>query len=64
MFMSVPSDPAGRSEFSHQSGKILLDYVAAFIDFPKPLVSVVNGPAVGIATSILPLMDAVYASDR
>uniref|UniRef100_A0A8C6MPK3 Delta(3)-Delta(2)-enoyl-CoA isomerase n=1 Tax=Mus spicilegus TaxID=10103 RepID=A0A8C6MPK3_MUSSI len=46
------------------STKILREFVNCFIDFPKPLVAVVNGPAVGIAVTILALFDAVFASDR
>lgn len=38
--------------------------MGAFVDFPKPLVAVVNGAAVGAGSSLLPLYDAVYATEK
>ena len=43
---------------------MLQDFVASFIDFPKPLIASVNGPCIGIACTTLRLADAVLASDR
>ncbi|XP_072459808.1 enoyl-CoA delta isomerase 2 isoform X2 [Notamacropus eugenii] len=43
---------------------LLRKFVEHFIDFPKPLVAVVNGSAVGIAVTLLPLFDIVYATDK
>ncbi|XP_054577502.1 enoyl-CoA delta isomerase 2 isoform X2 [Eptesicus fuscus] len=61
-FTDIP--PGGVEEKAKQSALILRDFVDTFIDFPKPLIAVVNGPAVGISVTILGLFDAVYASDR
>uniref|UniRef100_A0A3P9KA67 Chromodomain Y like 2 n=1 Tax=Oryzias latipes TaxID=8090 RepID=A0A3P9KA67_ORYLA len=40
------------------------DFVLAFIHFKKPIVVAVNGPAMGLGASILPLCDVVWASER
>ena len=39
-------------------------FVNSFIDFPKPLIALVNGPAVGIAVTTLALCDVVYSTDN
>ena len=39
-------------------------YVASYIDFPKPLIGVINGPAVGVSVTVLGMFDAVFATDK
>ncbi|XP_062986397.1 enoyl-CoA delta isomerase 2-like isoform X1 [Elgaria multicarinata webbii] len=57
--------PEGGLEEVAKNGAVLLkDFVKHFIDFPKPLIAVVNGPAVGISVTVLGLFDIVYATDR
>ncbi|XP_075128280.1 enoyl-CoA delta isomerase 2 [Leptodactylus fuscus] len=61
-FTNIP--PEGKEKMANDSAVILEAFVSKFIDFPKPLIAVVNGPAVGISVTILGLFDIVYATDR
>uniref|UniRef100_A0A8C6GAB6 Enoyl-CoA delta isomerase 2 n=1 Tax=Mus spicilegus TaxID=10103 RepID=A0A8C6GAB6_MUSSI len=58
------SATGGIEEAASNGAVLLRDFVNSFIDFPKPLVAVVNGPAVGISVTLLGLFDGVFASDR
>jgi len=39
-------------------------FINAFIDFPKPLIAAVNGPAIGVGATFTALCDFVYASEK
>lgn len=64
MFQKIPKTEEELREFALESRDMLCKFVEAFIDHPKPLVGVLNGPVIGIGGSITGLMDMVYASDR
>ncbi|KAM4689090.1 enoyl-CoA delta isomerase 2-like [Discoglossus pictus] len=51
-------------EVVKESVTLIRRFVCAFIDFPKPLIAVVNGPAIGIGVTILGLCDLVYATEE
>uniref|UniRef100_A0A8B9KKA5 Enoyl-CoA delta isomerase 2 n=1 Tax=Astyanax mexicanus TaxID=7994 RepID=A0A8B9KKA5_ASTMX len=61
-FTNLPE--GGPEKMSKDAGELLKRFVSAFIEFPKPLIAVVNGPAVGISVTVLGLFDAVYATGR
>uniref|UniRef100_UPI003AAA6FCA enoyl-CoA delta isomerase 2 n=1 Tax=Centroberyx gerrardi TaxID=166262 RepID=UPI003AAA6FCA len=61
-FTKIPE--GGVEQMAKSGGDLLRTYVKAYIDFPKPLVAVVNGPAVGIPVTVLGLFDLVYATER
>ncbi|XP_051241841.1 enoyl-CoA delta isomerase 2, mitochondrial [Dicentrarchus labrax] len=61
-FTKIPE--GGVEAMAKQGGELLRKYVKAYIDFPKPLIAVVNGPAVGVSVTVLGLFDLVYATER
>lgn len=61
-FMTISPDQM--HEVAKTSGDLLRRYIAAYIEFPKPLIAAVNGPAIGVAVTVLGLFDTVYASDK
>ncbi|KAJ8042173.1 Enoyl-CoA delta isomerase 2, mitochondrial [Holothuria leucospilota] len=56
-------DPSNIKQMAEESGDFLEKFVNSFIEFPKPLIAAVNGPAIGVAVTTLGLFDVVYASD-
>lgn len=42
----------------------LRTFINTFIQFRKPIVAAVNGPAVGLGAAILPLCDVVWANEK
>ncbi|XP_075441888.1 enoyl-CoA delta isomerase 2 isoform X2 [Ascaphus truei] len=61
-FANIP--PEGKEKMAKDAAVVLEAFVSSIIDFPKPLIAVVNGPAVGISVTILGMFDLVYATDR
>ncbi|KAJ8375097.1 hypothetical protein SKAU_G00056770 [Synaphobranchus kaupii] len=61
-FTKIPE--GGIEKLARDSGELLRGFVKAFIDFPKPLIGVINGPAVGVSVTLLGLFEVVYATER
>ncbi|CAH0729794.1 unnamed protein product, partial [Brenthis ino] len=53
-----------KHESSTELLKVLGKFIEAFITFPKVLIAIVNGPAVGIAVTTLAFCDFVFASQN
>jgi len=60
-FMNAGDDQEKASEMA---ASMIRNFVAKFIDFPKPLIALVNGPAIGLSVTLLGLYDVVLASDK
>lgn len=52
------------AEMANSAKLVLHDYVDAYINHEKPLIGLINGPAVGIAVTVLGLFDYVIATDK
>ncbi|XP_078690079.1 enoyl-CoA delta isomerase 2-like isoform X1 [Branchiostoma floridae x Branchiostoma belcheri] len=61
-FMNI--DPKDMPKMARDGRELLRRFVTAFIDFPKPLIGAINGPAVGVSVTVLGLFDAVFATDK
>lgn len=53
-----------RKRESTKMAEAVRNFVNTFIQFKKPIIVAVNGPAIGLGASILPLCDVVWANDK
>ncbi|XP_033230177.1 enoyl-CoA delta isomerase 2, mitochondrial isoform X2 [Belonocnema kinseyi] len=63
-FCSGSDFPDAMSSEIKNPNEVFKEFVDAMITYPKLLVAVVNGPAIGIGTTMLALFDIVYASEK
>ncbi|CAA86779.1 Delta(3),Delta(2)-enoyl-CoA isomerase [Caenorhabditis elegans] len=52
------------ADMANTAKVIMKDYVNAYINHEKPLIALINGPAVGIAVTVLGMFDYVIATDK
>ncbi|XP_030258964.1 chromodomain Y-like protein isoform X1 [Sparus aurata] len=53
-----------RKKESIKMAETIRTFVNTFIQFKKPIVAAVNGPALGLGAAILPLCDVVWANEK
>ncbi|XP_044224313.1 chromodomain Y-like protein isoform X2 [Thunnus albacares] len=53
-----------RKKESIKMAETIRTFVNSFIQFRKPIVAAVNGPALGLGAAILPLCDVVWANEK
>lgn len=63
-FLNCAETGRDMSRIADEGEKILDRFVRAYIMHEKPLIALVNGPAIGISVTVLALFDMVIASDK
>uniref|UniRef100_H9GJT0 Chromo domain-containing protein n=1 Tax=Anolis carolinensis TaxID=28377 RepID=H9GJT0_ANOCA len=53
-----------RKRESTKMADAIRNFVNTFIQFKKPIIVAVNGPAIGLGASILPLCDVIWANEK
>ncbi|MEQ2238282.1 hypothetical protein ILYODFUR_031590 [Ilyodon furcidens] len=53
-----------RKKESIKMAETIRTFVNTFIQFRKPIVAAVNGPALGLGAALLPLCDVVWANEK
>ncbi|XP_018022775.1 cell wall protein RBR3 [Hyalella azteca] len=55
--------PETRNNHAQNLARAIKEFLRMLVQFPKPIIAGVNGNAVGLGVTMLPLFDLVYASD-
>ncbi|KAF2366548.1 Crotonase superfamily [Trinorchestia longiramus] len=58
------SNPDTVNEHAHNLARAIKEFLRLLVQFPKPIIAGVNGNAMGLGVTMLPLFDMVYASDN
>ncbi|KAK7159094.1 hypothetical protein R3I94_005435 [Phoxinus phoxinus] len=53
-----------RKKESIKMAETIRTFVNTFIQFKKPIIAAVNGPAIGLGAAILPLCDVIWANEK